>query len=114
MFALKAFMLFTLMYITSSSPQEQAGSKPASQDGRLNESPVDGPVTVPVQVLQKLVEISDKSKGLLLVYRNSYKLTKDSLLNAEVKIKYAFACRVLCMLLSITPSYIVCKFFIVH
>ena len=90
MFALKAFMLLTLVYITSSSPQEQAGSKPASQNGRQNESQVDGPVTVPAQVLQKLVDISDKSKGLLIVYRNSYRLTKDSLLNTEVRIKYAF------------------------
>ena len=78
-------MLFALIYIT-----RQAGSELAAAG--QNTSVVDYPVTVPVKILKALVKLYDNSKGLLLLWRNSFGLTKDSLLKAEVSFKYAHTC----------------------
>ena len=83
----KVYMLFALIYITG-----QAGSEPAGQIDSQNRSVVDYPVTVPIKILKALVEISHKSNGLILLWRNSFSLTEDSLLKAEVSFKYAHTC----------------------
>ena len=87
MFVFKVSTLFALIYTSFSLPAEQAGSgSTVLRDGDLNyDSVVDYPVTVPKKVLKELLDISDKSKGLLLLWRNSFYLTKDSLLKAEVR-----------------------------
>ena len=82
MLVLKTFMLYAVMYITCS---EQARSDSVDQ-GTLNASVADYPVILPVQVLKKLVDISDKSKGLHKLWRNALYLTKDSLMEDEVRV----------------------------
>ena len=82
MFVFKAFTLCALMYITCS---EQAGSGSIDQ-GTLNASVADYLVTLPMQAMKELVDISDKSKGLYLLWRNSLYLTKNKLLKDEVSV----------------------------
>ena len=99
MTVLKAVTLFALIYITSFLLQ--AGSGSAVQSDSLKESAVDYLVTVPVKILKELINITHKSKGLQKLWLESFRLTADYLLNAEVRIKYICQnmVRVLCMLL---------------
>ena len=46
----------------------------------------DNSVRIPVQVLEKLKDIADKSKGLFELWRNAMNLMKDELLKKEVRI----------------------------
>ena len=85
MLVFKAFTLCALMYITCS---EQAGSGSVDQS-TLNVSLTNYPATLPVQVLKELVDISDKSKGLYLLWRNALYLTKNRLLKDEVSVTSA-------------------------
>ena len=84
----KVFMLSATMHIASSMWPEQVGSggSDTMQNDSLNDPMADSLVTVPIQVLKALVDISDKSKGLILLYRNSFYLTKEKLLKSEVGI----------------------------
>ena len=96
----KTVTLFALMYITTFLLQ--AGSSSAVQSDSLKEAAVDYLVTVPVKILEELIKLTDKSKGLLKLRSESFHLTADYLLNAEVRIKYiyqTYMVRVLCMLL---------------
>ena len=43
-------------------------------------------VRIPVQVLEKLINITDKSKGLLELWKNAYSLAKDEISKEEVRI----------------------------
>ena len=82
----KVLMVLVTMHIASSMLPEQVGSgSETMENGSLNESVADSLVTVPVQVLKALVDISDESKGLVLLYRNSFYLTKEKLLKPEVR-----------------------------
>ena len=80
----KTYMLLALMCI-SFSFTEQAGSQLADQNNQ-NKSMVGYPFAVPVKILKALVGISDNSKGLLYLWRKSFKLTDPSLLKAEVSL----------------------------
>ena len=100
MTVLKAVTLFALIYITSFLLQ--AGSGSAVRSDSLKESAVDYLVTVPVKILEELINITHKLKGLQKLWLESSRLTADYLLNAEVRIKYIchmYMVRVLCMLL---------------
>ena len=80
--------LFVLICTSFSLPAEQAGggSGDVPPDG-LNETVVEYTVTVPLeQVLKELLDISDTSKGLYLLWRNSIYLTEEKLLKAEVRL----------------------------
>ena len=49
-----------------------------------NISVVDYPVKMQWQVLKKLLDISDRSKGLFKLWINAFSLTKDTLLKDKV------------------------------
>ena len=74
----KAVILFALIYITSASFSEQLG---AYNDSAV----VDYPVMVPQKVLEELINISDRTKGLQALFRYSRMLTDTNLLKAEVR-----------------------------
>ena len=88
MFVFKVFTLCALTYITCS---EQTGNGSVDQN-TLNVSLLNYPATLPVQVLKQLVDISDKSKGLHLLWKNVRYLTKDSLLEDKVRITSTHEC----------------------
>ena len=76
--------------------EQASGAALPIQSDSINESVVDYPVTLPVQVLRKLVDISDTSKGLFSLWNISMYLTKEKLMKDEVRIKhvhsYVYAC----------------------
>lgn len=86
MLVFKISALFALVMNTCSSLQEDGSGSAAvpTRDGLGSDSEFDYPVTVPEKVLKELLDISDNSKGLLLLWRNSFYLTKKRLLEAEV------------------------------
>ena len=89
MLTFKISGLFALMMNTCSSLQADGSGSAVvpPRDGLYYDLPaVDYPVTIPVKVLKELIDISDNSKGLLLLWRNSFYLTKKRLLEAEVSI----------------------------
>ena len=88
-------MLLALVCITSFSFTEQAGSQPVGQNSQ-NKAVVDYPFAVPVKILKALVRIYDNSKGLLSLWRNSFRLTNSSLLKAEVSFKVCNIVTILC------------------
>ena len=99
MVVFKAFVLAALMInIACSLPEQSSASGSAAGN-------TDRPVIVPKQILEKLIDISDKSKGLYLLWSNSFYLTKDRLLTMEVSRVMIRPCRAspwsLCMWLSI-------------
>ena len=80
LFIFKAVVLLAVIYIANCS---------MPNDRSAIQSDSDYPVTVPLQVLKTLVDISDKSnKWLFTLWKNSIFLIKESLLKAKVRIKH--------------------------
>lgn len=86
MFVFKVFMLCALINIACSVPDKPVRIRSGpSANKNYRDVPADsGPVKLPMYVLKELVDISDNSKGLFLLWRNAFYLTKDGLLKEEV------------------------------
>ena len=75
----KVFTLCALICATLAAKQNDSCSPHQN-------SLVDNSVRIPVQVLEKLKDITDKSKRLIGLWTNAYSLAKDEILKEEVRI----------------------------
>jgi len=81
----KVFSLALLINIACSLSERGSGHGSTNQSELQNTSVVDYPVTLPIQILKELVDISDNSKGLRQLWFNSFYLTKLRLLTVKVR-----------------------------
>jgi len=93
MFAFKAFALALLINIACSLSEQGSGS--TNQSELQNTSVIDHPVTLPVQILKELVDISDSSKGLHKLWFNAFYLSKPWLLTVKVRTTLSMRGRIL-------------------